>query len=872
MIRKLLLFMLATSAFAAGTVQQTASKLGNTDNWVVAFQWTGDSGTGSVPVTNATGIAQLQGYLITAVETTPGSPAPSSGYSLAVKDPSGFDILAGAAVSLSATVPESFAASTAAPPLQGTFSVTITGNAVASARGSVFVFLSKPGSTASSRFAISGATAVAHKWINSISPVGLATKTQPSWIDLNQTPFLLAAEYQFTQTPNVSLTGGVQATVSMAPCPLGVNGSDTAHYYYISGGTGTAEAVLGTAGSCISGATSGTLIFTPANSHTGLWTITANWGGVQEALNVGGANATVDCGSASFSIYAPLSIQSDNVTLKGHCKASGSPPNGSSHILIAGVSNTTIDGLWLYNPAATVSAYNLIFVGANAINTNVRNCKLTGATSTNAIQANALGIAGLHITNNTISGLLYGLLVNSTATDISDVLFDNNRVTGIYADGVELNVFTGAGYTTARNFSITNNYFGDFLGDNTNPASGFCVGISGPSNVLVEGNQMHNCRIQGIHIESGTSQIQGARNVVVNGNVISGLQSGIPSLNTGIWSLNCQYCVFTSNTITGAVGWAIEMAFNGTEESRDVTIEGNIGRGNGSASTGCINFSSASVVESRVTIANNDCSNNTGDGIRLTSAPKAVIGYGNTLVGNSRFGLHIVGNPTLLSWSNNDQHGNTLGPDNFSGVLGAAHPLRDSRTTGTIAVAGTGTSDPFDCAQLGKSATGTLSVRAWNSVLASTQWITALWNISWNASSLSGGTPLNLVSSGALTSIDLAMPSFTVTDATNATPIVLTFSANHFLTDRTIVNVASVGGNTNANGNYYAKTTAVNKIALYTDPDLTVGRAGNSAYTSGGTTKSEKLQCTVTQFGGSAATALSDIQFVGTVLTNGIGQ
>lgn len=285
-MKKLIAFLcLAGGAFGAGTVQQTASKLGNTDNWVIAFQAVGDASNGTFPTTTAQGIAQLQGYLITAVETSPGTPAPSAGYSVTVKDPSGFDVLAGAAASLSATVPEAFAASTAAPPLQGTFTVTITGSSVASAHTSVYVFLSKPNQVGgTSRFSISGATAQAHKWVNSITPAGLATLTQPSWIDLNRSPALLSSEYTFTQTPNVSLTGSVQATVSMAPCPLGVNGADTAHYLYVSGGTGTGEPVLITGGSCVAGATTGTLIFTPANSHSGLWTITSASCGNQEAI------------------------------------------------------------------------------------------------------------------------------------------------------------------------------------------------------------------------------------------------------------------------------------------------------------------------------------------------------------------------------------------------------------------------------------------------------------------------------------------------------------------------------------------------------------------------------------------------------------
>ena len=85
-----------------------------------------------------------------------------------------------------------------------------------------------------------------------------------------------------------SLTGGVGATLTftsaMGGCPWGVNGSDTSHSLYISGGTGTAEAVTITGGTCVAGATSGTITFTPANTHSGQWTIRSATGGVREAL------------------------------------------------------------------------------------------------------------------------------------------------------------------------------------------------------------------------------------------------------------------------------------------------------------------------------------------------------------------------------------------------------------------------------------------------------------------------------------------------------------------------------------------------------------------------------------------------------------
>lgn len=88
----------------------------------------------------------------------------------------------------------------------------------------------------------------------------------------------------------------------------------------------------------------------------------------------------------------------------------------------------------------------------------------------------------------------------------------------------------------------------------------------------------------------------------------------------------------------------------------------------------------------------------------------------------------------------------------------------------------------------------------------------------------------------AYTALDAIGISLAVTGATNATPVVLT-TGTHDLADGDPVTVASVGGNTNANGNYFAKVTGYSSttFALYSDITLATAVAGNGAYTSGGT-------------------------------------
>lgn len=105
--------------------------------------------------------------------------------------------------------------------------------------------------------------------------------------------------FLWSQSPSGTLTGGTPATVTLNPCPQGIDpsfliaNSDTItgdYWVYISG-TGTAEAVYVTATTCTSaswtGSNSGTITFTPANSHSAGWTVGTATSGIQEAINWG---------------------------------------------------------------------------------------------------------------------------------------------------------------------------------------------------------------------------------------------------------------------------------------------------------------------------------------------------------------------------------------------------------------------------------------------------------------------------------------------------------------------------------------------------------------------------------------------------------
>jgi len=84
---------------------------------------------------------------------------------------------------------------------------------------------------------------------------------------------------------------------------------------------------------------------------------------------------------------------------------------------------------------------------------------------------------------------------------------------------------------------------------------------------------------------------------------------------------------------------------------------------------------------------------------------------------------------------------------------------------------------------------------------------------------------------------DLRTSAITITDATNASPIVITAAA-HGRSDGDIVHVQDVLGNTAANGVFEVDNTATNTVEL-------LGSTGNAAYTSGGLLYQEKKNMTL---------------------------
>jgi len=151
---------------------------------------------------------------------------------------------------------------------------------------------------------------------------GLSTTGSSSQSDSSSPIVTTSPSYSWQQqvAGTTGLTAGVN-TITLKPCPRGVNGTDLWHYLYISG-TGTPEAVLITGGSCTSGNTSGTIAFIAAYDHPAGYTIGSATDGVQETINDavipgtdGQVSRNVLISPRNYVFHARLSIRASGISI-----------------------------------------------------------------------------------------------------------------------------------------------------------------------------------------------------------------------------------------------------------------------------------------------------------------------------------------------------------------------------------------------------------------------------------------------------------------------------------------------------------------------------------------------------------------------------
>ena len=133
-----------------------------------------------------------------------------------------------------------------------------------------------------------------------------------------------ATDFSWTQNPTADLSAAGARTVTLTSCSPGVSGAEPQYYVYVSG-TGTAEAVLVTGGTCAGNGQPGTLQFTTANAHPAGYAVGSASGGLQEALIAARFTPSNPVGSSQsgkvivppgeLKAYARVSIRASNVTV-----------------------------------------------------------------------------------------------------------------------------------------------------------------------------------------------------------------------------------------------------------------------------------------------------------------------------------------------------------------------------------------------------------------------------------------------------------------------------------------------------------------------------------------------------------------------------
>jgi hypothetical protein len=151
-----------------------------------------------------------------------------------------------------------------------------------------------------------------------------------------------------------------------------VSGAEPQYYVYVSG-TGTAEAVLVTGGTCAGNGQSGTLQFT-ANPHAAGYTVTTASGGLQEALiaarftpsnpNGGSQSGKVIVPPGELKAFAHISVRASNITVDFSGSVVECWMNDTCIYLGDSVSSNLFEDITLINPRgrATVAGGQKPFI------------------------------------------------------------------------------------------------------------------------------------------------------------------------------------------------------------------------------------------------------------------------------------------------------------------------------------------------------------------------------------------------------------------------------------------------------------------------------------------------------------------------------
>ena len=164
---------------------------------------------------------------------------------------------------------------------------------------------------------------------NIVQPVG----TQMNVNNLSGIRYVTPSD-GWSVSPSGSLVGGTQATVTLTPCPLGIDTSGSSMYFVYISGQGTPEPAMVTGGTCTGGAASGTIIFTPKNTHSATYLLSSASSGIQEAINDACGTPNVSLGNPNARVILPATGATANAlpvygTIFAHCSRGLIEGNGT---------------------------------------------------------------------------------------------------------------------------------------------------------------------------------------------------------------------------------------------------------------------------------------------------------------------------------------------------------------------------------------------------------------------------------------------------------------------------------------------------------------------------------------------------------------
>jgi hypothetical protein len=135
-------------------------------------------------------------------------------------------------------------------------------------------------------------------------------------------------------SPSGSLIGGTQATVTLSPCPPGIDTTGNSMYFIYISGQGAAEPAMVTGGTCTGGAASGTVVFTPKNTHAATYVLSSASSGIQEAINDACGVPNGGGGNPNARVILPATGATSNAlavygTIYAHCSRALIEGNGT---------------------------------------------------------------------------------------------------------------------------------------------------------------------------------------------------------------------------------------------------------------------------------------------------------------------------------------------------------------------------------------------------------------------------------------------------------------------------------------------------------------------------------------------------------------